>query len=158
MLTIFIRTIIMFVVVTIAMRIMGKRQIGEMQPSELVVTIMISELASIPMQNAGVPLVSGVLPIATLVVLEVLLSFAMMKNKWARKTVLGVPSVIVQNGKVNKQEMERLRMTSADLAEELRLQRCTDIRDVEYAIVETNGKLSIILKKDKQKKTCYPGV
>ena len=155
MLTIFIRTIIMFAVGIVAMRIMGKRQIGEMQPSELVVTIMISELASIPMQNAGIPLVSGVLPIITLVMLEVVLSFVMMKNKGVRKMVLGVPSVIVQNGKVNKREMERLRMTSADLAEELRLQKCTDVRNVEYAIVETNGKLSIILKSDKQKKPCY---
>lgn len=144
----FIRTIILYFTVIFAMRVMGKRQIGELQPSELVVTIMISELASIPMQNTGIPLLSGIIPIITLVIAEITLSFFGMKSKPLRKILEGTPNIIIKNGKIDKAEMEKLRMTDDDLMEEMRLCSCTNIAEVEYGIVETNGKFSLILKKD----------
>ena len=146
----FIRTIILYITVIIAMRVMGKRQIGELQPSELVVTIMISELASIPMQSTGIPIFAGVVPILTLMVAEVSLSFLSMKSKAARKILVGTPSVIIKNGKIDTAEMEKLRINDDDLMEELRLCSCNNITDVEYGIVETNGKLSVILKRERQ--------
>ena len=141
----FIRTIILYFLVVMSLRIMGKRQIGELQPSELVVAILASDLAAIPMQNSRISLLAGVIPILTLLVLEVFLSYAATKNKTVRRITTGIPSVLVHNGKVIKDEMERLRFTEADLQEELRGAGADNIKEVQYAIMETNGKLSVIL-------------
>ncbi|MDR0931383.1 MAG: DUF421 domain-containing protein [Clostridiales bacterium] len=146
----FARTVILYVLVIIAMRIMGKRQIGELQPSELVVTIMISDLASIPMQTSGVPILAGVIPILTLVVAEIMLSFIALKFPKMRKVISGEISVVVHNGKINHNEMEKLRMNMDDLMEELRLANCPNVKDVQLAMVETNGKLSVQPKKSAQ--------
>jgi len=145
-----IRTIILYVIVVIGVRIMGKRQIGELQPTELVITIMISELASIPMQATGIPIMAGVIPIAVLIALEVLLSYAVLKNKRFREILSGKPSILIYDGVVMKNEMAKLRFNNDDLMEDLRLAGCTDVREVQYAILETNGQLSVILKKDHQ--------
>ena len=132
-------------------RIMGKRQIGEMQPSELVVAIMISDLATIPMEDIGIPLFSGVIPIFTLIVMEILLSQLSLKNKKFRRLMSGKPNVIIHNGKILEEEMKNLRFNMDDLNEQLRIQGYTGISNINFAILETNGQLSIIPKpKNKQ--------
>ena len=146
----FFRTIILYAVVVFAMRIMGKRQIGELQPSEFVVAIMISELAAIPMQATGIPLVSGIVPIVTLMAAEVGLSYLAMKNRKCRQILSGKPSVLIRDGQVDITEMRRLRFNLDDLFEELRLNQCPNISDVQLGILETNGKLSILLKGERQ--------
>ncbi len=146
MIIIFLRTIILYTTIILAMRIMGKRQIGDLQPSEMVVTIMISELASIPMQATGTPLLAGIIPILTLITAEVIISYFSLKNKSARDIISGSPSIVIQNGQINMEEMKKMRMTLDDLMEELRLKNCDNIDDVKYAIVETNGRLSLLLK------------
>lgn len=125
---------------------MGKRQIGEMQPSELVVAIMISDLATIPMQETGIPLFSGIIPIFTLIVMEILLSHFSLKSKKFRRILTGKPSVIIHNGKLLKEEMKKIRFNTDDLNEQLRIQGYTGIKDIHFAILETNGQLSIIPK------------
>jgi len=146
----FLRTIILYVLVVVGLRVMGKRQIGELQPSELVIAIMLAELASIPMQATGIPLLSGIIPILTLITLEILLSFISLKSKKFRELVSGKPSILVHDGAINKQEMQKLRFNNDDLMEELRLGGCPNVQDIQYAILETNGQLSIMLKKDNQ--------
>lgn len=147
----FIRTIILYLVVVIGLRVMGKRQIGEMQPSELVVAIMISDLATIPMQETGIPLFSGIIPIFTLIVMEILLSQFSLKNKKFRRLMTGKPNVVIHNGKILKDEMKKIRFNMDDLNEQLRIQGYTGIKDINFAILETNGQLSIIPKpKSKQ--------
>ena len=132
---------------------MGKRQIGEMQPSELVVAIMISDLASIPMQDTGIPIFSGVIPIFTLVVMELLLSQLSLKSKKFRRVMTGKPNVIIHNGKILKEEMRKIRFNMDDLNEQLRIQGYTGISDINFAILETNGQLSIIPKAKKKQAT-----
>jgi uncharacterized membrane protein YcaP (DUF421 family) len=128
---------------------MGKRQVGELEPTELVVTIMISDLASIPMQEAGIPLASGLVPILTLFVMEVLFSFVAMKNKKIRRFMSGKPSVLVRDGRIDVEEMRKIRCNRDDLMAQLRLSGCANVADVRYAILETNGQLSVLLKKEK---------
>lgn len=147
----FVRTVILYLLVVSGLRIMGKRQIGEMQPSELVVAIMISDLATIPMQEIGIPLFSGVIPIFTLIVMEILLSQFSLKSKFFRRIMTGKPNVIIHNGKILKDEMKKIRFNMDDLNEQLRIQGYTGIKDINFAILETNGQLSIIPKpKNKQ--------
>ena len=146
MLIIVIRTLILYATVVISMRIMGKRQIGELQPSELVVAIMISDLASVPMQDIDTPLVWGILPVFTLIVTEVLLSYWSLKNKKAREILTGKPNIVIYNGRIVESELERLRFNINDLMSELRLNNCYDISEVAAAIIETSGKLSVIKK------------
>lgn len=145
----FIRTMILYVLVIFGLRVMGKRQIGEMQPSELVVAIMISDLATIPMQELGIPLLSGIIPIFTLVILEITLSQISLKNKHIRKFVSGKPNVVVYEGKILKDEMKNIRFNNDDLLEQLRIQGYQRLEDIQYAILETNGQLSVFPKKDK---------
>ncbi|MCK9478117.1 MAG: DUF421 domain-containing protein [Firmicutes bacterium] len=144
----FVRTIILYLLVIIVVRIMGKRQVGELEPIELVVTIMISELAAIPMQETGIPLTTGIVPIFTLLVLEVLLSFTEMKNKKIRRFIKGVPSILIYEGNMLIEEMKSIRFNRDDLMEELRLSGYANIADVQYGILETNGRLSVIPKKE----------
>lgn len=139
----FIRTFLLYIVVIAAVRVMGKRQIGELQPSELVVAILISDLASVPMQDPGIPLTSGIIPILTLIACEVALSSLTLLNARARRVVTGRPSILIQNGQINQAEMRRLRYTLDDLMEELRLCGYMRIDEVAVAVLETNGKLSV---------------
>ena len=141
------------VVIIFAVRLMGKRQISELQTSELVVTLLISDIASIPMQNTGQPLVSGLVPIFTLVAIEIILSVMMLKSGRFRKVICGRPIVVINDGKIQQSELRRLRMTTEDLFEDLRQNSIVSISDVAYAIVETNGKLSVVKKPGKDSVT-----
>lgn len=128
----------------VAMRIMGKKQVGELQPSELVVSIAISDLASIPMQDMNQPLLSGLIPIVTLMCLEVMFSFISLKSGMVRRCLSGRPCILISHGVINEKEMELMRYNLADLTEELRTAGYADVREVEYAVLETTGTLNII--------------
>ncbi len=145
-----IRTIILYVLIILAMRIMGKRQIGELQTSELVITLLVSDIAALPMQDTGQPLTSGVVPILILIFCEVLLSVGMLRRSKFRQIICGKPIIIISDGKILQKEMKRLRMSTEDLSEQLRQQNVFNIENVAYAIVETNGKLSVLKKPDYQ--------
>ncbi|MBE7063773.1 MAG: DUF421 domain-containing protein [Clostridia bacterium] len=144
----FIRTIILYFAVIVSMRIMGKRQIGEMQPFELVVTLMLSDLAAVPMQETGIPLLAGLVPVCTLLVLEVVLSFISMKSKRARAFLLGRPAIIIRGGKLDRAEMQRLRINIDDIEDELRKKDIKSVDEVEIAILETDGNISAFPKSD----------
>lgn len=146
MLILVIRTLILYGMVIAALRIMGKRQLGELQPSELVVAIMISDLASVPMQAIDLPLLSGIIPVMTLVVIEVIMSYLSLKSRGVRKFLSGEPSIVIYDGHINEGELARLRFNINDLLEELRINNCHDISDVAVAVIETSGKLSVIPK------------
>ena len=142
-----LRTIILYILLLAAMRIMGKRQLGELQPSELVVTLLVSDLASVPMQDNGLPLLSGVLPILVLVAAEIVLSCLMLKFPAVSRLISGAPVPVIRDGQVCESAMRRLRLTVDDLIESLRQQNIFDLRQVQYAIAETNGRISAF---------CYP--
>lgn len=148
MLVFIARTLVLYFIVVISMRIMGKRQIGEMQPSELVIAIMISDLASVPMQSVDIPLVAGVVPVLTLIVTEIIMSYAGLKSRILRRIITGEPSIVIYDGHVNEKELRRLRFNLNDLLEQLRINNTPNIADVEVAVLETNGQLSIIPKKE----------
>jgi len=139
-----IRTVILYAAIILAVRIMGKRQISQLQTSELVVTMLISDLAVIPMQDNGQPLFSGLLPIFVLIVLEVFLSLLMLKNGRIRHLICGNPIIVIRQGKILQNNLRILRMSIDDLFEQMRQKDVFAIKDVAYAIVETNGALSII--------------
>ena len=145
----FVRTILLYIVILTSVRLMGKRQISELQTSELVVTLLISDIAAIPMQDTGQPLASGFIPIAVLVMCEIAISVFMLKSGKFRRLVCGKPIVLINNGKVDQKEMARLRLSIEDFFEELREKDVFSIEDVAWAIMETNGKLSIIKKPEK---------
>ncbi len=148
-----IRTLILYAIVMAAVRLMGKRQISELQTSELVVTLLISNLASVPMQETGQPLISGLIPIAALVMSEIAVSGLMLKHPLFRRVICGRPIIVIYDGKIQQEEMRRLRMTTEDLFEQLRQKDVFSIRDVAYAIVETNGKMSVIKKPGEEQPT-----
>ncbi len=150
MISIVFRTIILYVVVTIAIRLMGKRQIGDMQPNELVVTLLISEIAAIPLQDSDQPVSIGIAAISILVFLEIIISVLSMKSFFIRKLLNGKSVVIIKNGVVDQQAMRNVRMTVIDLVELLRNKDVFNISDVAFAVLEVNGNLSVLLKKDAQ--------
>ena len=136
--------------VIISMRIMGKRQIGQLQPYELVVTIMISELATLPMEDMRIPLIHGFIPIVTLLVIQIVISLLELKSDKARFILDGKPSIVIRNGRLVLSELKNQVFTVNDLLEELRMKGYYNIEDVEYAILETNGQISVIPKDDNQ--------
>ncbi len=144
MTTAFLRTVILYFILMIGLRLMGKRQIGELEPSELVLTLIISDLAAVPMQDFGIPLVNGLFPIATLLCLSMLLSFFSLKSIRFRALVCGRPTVIIREGKVLQQNMARNRFTVDELLEQLRSQGYSDLSAVKYAILETSGQVSVL--------------
>lgn len=148
-----IRTILLYIVIILAIRIMGKRQIGELQTSELVVTLLISDIAAIPMQDTEQSLLSGIVPILILIVCEIIISIIMLKRAGFRRMICGKPIVIISDGKIDQSEMHKLRMSTEDLSEELRQQGIFNLEDVGFAIVETNGKLSVLKKPNKDTPT-----
>ena len=150
MLIAIVRTLILYIFIITALRLMGKRQISDMQPSELVVTLVVSDIASLPMQNTSQPLLSGMIPVMVLVGLEILTSVLMMKSRTVRKLVCGNPVVVIEDGRLLQKQMKRLRMTNSDLMEQLRQQNVFSLDDVQYCIVETNGALSILEKPEKR--------
>ncbi len=140
------RSIILYVLIIAAVRIMGKRQIGELQPTELVITIMISEIAAIPMQDNGLPLFNSIIPILVLVAFEIILSVINMKSMRFRRVMEGNSIIVIRDGKVDQAALKKLRITTDDLTESLRQKDVFDISEVQYAILETNGALSVLLK------------
>ena len=148
-----VRTCILYIVILAGMRLMGKRQISQLQTSELVVTLLISDIAAVPMQDTGQPLVSGLIPIVCLITLELFMSFFMMKSSRFRRLLCGSPVVIIENGQLRVKEMKALRITLEDLFEELRCKDVFSLSDVAFAIVETNVTLSIIKKPEKNAPT-----
>ncbi len=147
------RTIILYIFVTLGIRLMGKRQIGEMQPNELVVTLLISEITAIPLQDTSQPILNGVVAIFMLVILEILISVISMKSLFMRKIMNGKSAVIIKNGVIDQQMMKSVRMTVLDLVELLRGQDVFDISTVAFAVLEVNGNLSVLLKSSEQPAT-----
>ncbi len=141
-----IRSVILYFVIVITLRLMGKRQIGELQPSELVVTILLSEIISIPMQDPGIPLVSALIPVFVFVSLEIILSVLAIKLPRLRSLVSGHPIMIIRDGQLDQKQMKRVRLNITDLMEELRLKNIFSLDEVQYAILETNGALSVVPK------------
>ncbi len=141
-----IRTVLLYIIIIFAVRIMGKRQISELQPSELVVTLLISDLASIPMQNTEQTMLSGIIPIFVLLICEIFVSLIMLKNDKFRRMICGKPVIVINDGKIDQKAMSELRMSTEDLFEELRQKDVFKLEDVAYAIIETNGKMSILKK------------
>ncbi|MEG6567416.1 DUF421 domain-containing protein [Thermoanaerobacterium saccharolyticum] len=150
MLIIFFRTLILYFLVVVVMRIMGKQQIGQLQPYELVVAIMIADLVAVPMQNKGIPLLTGIIPILTLLISQLFLSYVSMKSLHGREIICGKPTILIDKGKILTKELQKERYNINDLLEELRVMGYPNIADVEYAILETNGCLSVIPKVDKR--------
>ena len=150
MLIIFLRAFILYVLVIFSVRLMGKRQIGELQPSELVITILVSNIATLPIEDINLPILTGIIPIVSLVCLDVIMSSVTLKFKKVRWIVSGNPRIIVINGKIDQVAMKQLRYSLDDLMESLREQGIFDITEVQYAIVETTGKISVLQKKDYQ--------
>ncbi|MEL7566030.1 MAG: DUF421 domain-containing protein [Dehalobacterium sp.] len=150
MILLIIRTTILYFVVVIAMKAMGKRQVGQLQPFELVVILIISEMAAISMQNTGVPITSSIVPIITIVILQVFLALLNLKSEKARAIICGKPNILIENGKIKEDELRRTRINMNDLLEQIRAKDCFNIADIEYGILETNGHLSIILKSQKR--------
>ena len=146
MITTIIRTVLIYLFVFAAVRLMGKRQVADMQASELVTTLIISEVASLPMQNIDQPLLSGFVPILILVAIEILLSVIMIKSKKIRGVVVGHPIVVIKDGEILKEELKALRISYEDLYSLLRQQEAFDIKNIRYAIIEPNGSLSVMNK------------
>lgn len=144
MLTSCIRTIILYIILIVTIRIMGKKQVGELEPAELVVVFLLSELASIPMQDMNLPLMSSIVPIATLISLEILISVLTLKSRFLRKLFQGKPAILVNKGILVEQEMRRQCYNIDEIMEQIRHEGYADLRDVEYAILENSGKISVI--------------
>lgn len=140
-----VRTMILYVLIILAMRIMGKRQLGELEPAELVVAVLISDLAAHPLQDPGIPLLYGVVPVLVLVACEILISALILKSIRFRSVLCGRPSMLIRNGRIMQAEMKKNRYTLDELAEELRKKDISDIRTVRYAVLETDGSLSTLL-------------
>ena len=139
----YIRTIILYLILIAVIRLMGKRQIGQMEASEFVVTMLVANLASIPMQDGAIPLYSGLVPILTVLGVELVLSTLSVKNIKFRKLLCGKPVILIENGKIIQENLKRTRVTLDELTGHLREKDVLDPRAVQYAILETNGNLSV---------------
>ena len=139
-----VRTIILYLFIIVGIRLMGKRQVGELEPSELVMSLIIADLAAVPMQDYGIPLLTGLIPIFALLALTMMLSVLTMRSLTIRTLLCGRPSIIIRAGELDIGEMQRNRLTVDELLEELRGKGCTDPSQVWYAILETNGQLSVL--------------
>ena len=137
------RTIVLYLILILVIRLLGKRQIGQLEPSELVVTMLLADLASIPMQDGGIPLYSGVLPIFTVLALELILSVLSVKSLGLRKLLCGKPVILIENGKVLQSSLKKTRLSLDELTGHLRQKDVLDLSQVQYAILETNGSLSV---------------
>ncbi|MBR2365853.1 MAG: DUF421 domain-containing protein [Oscillospiraceae bacterium] len=145
MLLTYLRTVVLYLTLTIVIRLMGKRQLGEMEPSEFVVAMLIADLAAVPMQDAGIPLSEGILPILTILALELLLSCGAFRFLWLRKLLCGSPVILMEDGKILYENLKKTRITVDELIEHIRENGTTDLSTVQYAILETNGNISTLL-------------
>ena len=139
----YFRTIVLYLVLIFVIRMMGKRQIGQMEASEFVVTMLVANLAAIPMQDSGIPLYSGLVPILTVLGVELVLSWLIMKSVLFRRFLCGKPVILIENGKILQENLRRTRVTLDELTGHLREKDVLDIRSVQYAILETDGNLSV---------------
>lgn len=146
MFIVFFRAIILYIIIIFSVRLMGKRQIGELQPAELVITILMSNIATLPVEDINIPMIMGIAPIFTLVSLDVILSHLSMKYRSFRKAVSGSPKIIISNGVVDRKAMKDLRLTADDLMASLRSLQIFDINQVQFAVMETTGKISVCKK------------
>lgn len=146
MLAILVRAIVLYIAVIAAMRFTGKRQLAQLQPSDFVVAFLMSEVAALPMEDSEIPLLAGLVPILVLVSLDVIVSAVNLKNQKFRKLITGNPVVVIDDGKLDQKAMKSLRLTIQDLLDSLRLKGIFDISEVQYAIVETNGDISLLEK------------
>ena len=144
MIIICIRTFLIYITLLIAFRMMGKAELSKVSTFQMVVLFMIAELAAIPIDSPSASIINGITAIFTLLFLEVLLSFLSIKSEWLKNFINGRPSLLIENGMINVKEMKRLRITINDLLEQLRIEDCPSLSDVEYAIMESNGELSVI--------------
>ena len=150
MITTFIRTIILYILVLVIMRLMGKIEIGQLQPFELAISIMIADLASVPMANIGVPIFSGIIPILALLVMHLIISNINLKSINMRKIICGKPTILICRGKIDEKILKKEKLTINELQERLRGEGVFNLGDVEYAILETSGQISVIQKPDKR--------
>jgi len=148
--TLFYRTAILYLAVLLSIRIMGKREVGQLSAFDLVVAIMIAELGALAIEQVEMPMYLGLVPIAALVILEISLSFLSMKNHTIRRIVNGSPSIVIANGKIIEKELRKLRYNISDLLGQLREKDVANIADVQYAVLETSGELSVLLKAAKR--------
>lgn len=153
MLIIFVRALVLYTLVLIVMRIMGKREIGQMQPFEFTIAIVIADLASTPMADSGIPISHGVIPILGLLLAHLVISYANIKSIKAREILCGKPSILIYRGRIDEDVLLKERFTINELQERLRGNGVSSIADVEYAILETSGQVNIILKPEKQNVT-----
>lgn len=154
MLVIFVRSIVLYIIVLVVTRLMGKRELGQLQPFEFVIAIMIADLAATPIANSGVPLVNGVIPILGLLVMNLFISMCSMKSMNFRAVISGKPSILIFRGKIDEKQLKKERFTINELQERLRDNNITNLGDVEYAILETSGQINVILKPEKR--GCIP--
>lgn len=150
MLIIFLRSIILYIFVLIVMRLMGKREIGQLQPFELAISVMIADLVSMPMSDIGIPISNGIIPILGLLLMHLVISILNMKSIKAREIMCGKPRILVYRGKIDEKALKKERVTVNELQERLRGNNVVNIGDVEYAILETNGQVTVIQKPDKR--------
>ncbi len=150
---ILLRSIILYIIVVSAVRLMGKRQLGELQPSELVITILISNIATLPLEDTDIPLIIGITPILALVCYEVFVSWLIIRVPFFRKIIYGSSKIIISNGKINRSVLRELRLSVDDIMTAMRTQQIFDISEVQYAIVETTGSISIMKKQPKDTPT-----
>ena len=150
MLITFFRAIILYIIVLIVMRLMGKREIGQLQPFELAISIMIADLASIPMTEIGIPIFNGIIPILGLLVMHLIISIINIKSLKAREIICGKPSILIYRGKINEEALKKERFTINELEERLRGNNIYNLGDVEYAILETSGQVTVIQKPEKR--------
>ncbi len=153
MLTTIIRVLILYVFISIGIRIMGKRNIGELQPTELVITILLSEFASIPIEDSSIPLINSLIPVMLLIGLEIINSVICLKSVKYRNLRDGNPVVIIKNGNLDQKAMKSLRITADDILSALRQKDVFDLKEVLYAVMETNGNISVLLKTENQNAT-----
>ena len=150
MLAMFVRVIVLYILVLIVMRFMGKREIGQLQPFELAIAIMIADLASVPMEVTGIPISSGIIPILALLVMHLLISLINLKSIKAREIICGKPSILIYRGKIDEKKLKKERLTVNELEERLRGNNISSVGDVEYAILETSGQITVIQKPNKR--------
>ena len=150
MLVNFFRSIVLYIIVLIVMRLMGKREIGELQPFELAISIMIADLASIPMTETGIPISNGIIPILGLLVMHLLISMINLKSNWAREIICGKPRILIYRGKIDEKALKKERYSINELEEKLRNKDIMNFGDVEFAILETSGEITVVQKPNKR--------
>ncbi len=150
MLITFFRAIVLYIIVLVVMRLMGKREIGQLQPFELAISIMIADLATLPMAETGIPISNGIIPILGLLVMHLVISILNMKSTKAREIICGKPSILIFRGKVDQKVLKKERFTINELEERLRDNNIFNIGDVEYAVLETSGQVTVIPKPNKR--------